>query len=312
MSITTLPTPPSRSDPTNFAVRGDEFLGALPTFGDEANALALDVNTKQTTASAAATTSTTQAGIATTKAGEAAASAASALQSENDAYDLVELYLGASATDPTTGRMGAALVAGNWYINSVSGFIRAYNGSSWVNGVSALAGVSSVNGLTGAVVDIATTNTAQNLTNKTLTAATNNIEASSLKSASSTVSVSSATSPTTGQVLTATDANTAVWQTPTSTGTGTGVMTNVTASRAVTTNYTNTGTTTRWVLVSCTVPSGSGQVQLLAYVGGAVVVFSIFASEAVTQLQTSTFPVPPGAIYSVTGGGALQQWFEYQ
>lgn len=169
MSITTLPTPPSRSDPTNFAVRGDEFLGALPTFGDEANALALDVNAKQTTASAAATTATTQAGIATTKAGEAAASAVAALQSENDAYDLVELYLGASATDPTTGRMGAALVAGNWYINSVSGFIRAYNGSSWVNGVSALTGVSSVNGLTGDVINIATTNTAQNFTNKTLT-----------------------------------------------------------------------------------------------------------------------------------------------
>lgn len=169
MSITALPTPPSRSDPTNFAVRADDFLGALPTFGTEANALATDVNTKQSTASTAATTATTQAGIATTKAGEAAASAAAALQSENDAYGLVELYLGASASDPTTGRLGAALVAGNWYINSSSGFIRAYTGSAWVNGVSSVSGVSSVNGLTGAVVDIATTNTAQNLTNKTLT-----------------------------------------------------------------------------------------------------------------------------------------------
>ncbi|MFY7886358.1 MAG: hypothetical protein ACOVOV_16095 [Dolichospermum sp.] len=44
--ITALPTPPSRSDSTNFASRADAFLGALPTFATEANALATDVNTK--------------------------------------------------------------------------------------------------------------------------------------------------------------------------------------------------------------------------------------------------------------------------
>jgi hypothetical protein len=44
MAITTLPTPPSRSDPANFAERADDFLGALPTFGNEANALATAVN----------------------------------------------------------------------------------------------------------------------------------------------------------------------------------------------------------------------------------------------------------------------------
>lgn len=88
MSITALPTPPSRSDPNNFSTRADEFLGALPTFATEANNLATDVNTKQITATNAANTATTQAGIATTQAGiaatkatEAANSAASAVNS---------------------------------------------------------------------------------------------------------------------------------------------------------------------------------------------------------------------------------------
>lgn len=44
MAITPLPTPPSRDDPANFAARGDAFLGALPDFASEANALAVDVN----------------------------------------------------------------------------------------------------------------------------------------------------------------------------------------------------------------------------------------------------------------------------
>lgn len=47
MSITALPTPPSRTDPTNFAARADAFMAALPTFATEANALQADVNAKQ-------------------------------------------------------------------------------------------------------------------------------------------------------------------------------------------------------------------------------------------------------------------------
>lgn len=42
--ITSLPTPPSRQRPTTFADEADDFLGALPTFATEANALALQVN----------------------------------------------------------------------------------------------------------------------------------------------------------------------------------------------------------------------------------------------------------------------------
>ena len=48
MTITALPTPPTRSDPTNFASRADAFLAALPTFADEANALAAAMNLNAT------------------------------------------------------------------------------------------------------------------------------------------------------------------------------------------------------------------------------------------------------------------------
>ncbi len=39
MPITTLPTPPQRSDPVNFAARADAFFAALPTFVTEFNAM---------------------------------------------------------------------------------------------------------------------------------------------------------------------------------------------------------------------------------------------------------------------------------
>lgn len=49
MTISALPTPPTRSDPTNFASRADAFLAALPTFQTEANALAVAMNLNATT-----------------------------------------------------------------------------------------------------------------------------------------------------------------------------------------------------------------------------------------------------------------------
>ena len=54
MSITALPTPPSRTDPANFASRADAFMAALPTFATEANALQTDVNAKQVATAASA------------------------------------------------------------------------------------------------------------------------------------------------------------------------------------------------------------------------------------------------------------------
>lgn len=54
---------------------------------------------------------------------------------------------------------------------------------------------------------------AQTLTNKTLTSTTNNVTAKGLFSATTTVDVSAATAPTTGQALVATGASAATWQT---------------------------------------------------------------------------------------------------
>lgn len=59
-------------------------------------------------------------------------------------------------------------------------------------------------------IDIA--NVAQTLTNKTLISPTNNIAANSLNSATTSINVSSATAPTSGQVLTATSGTSATWQ----------------------------------------------------------------------------------------------------
>jgi len=50
MPISALPTPPSRQDPTNFNDRADAFLGALPLFQSEANALQTNVNTSEVNA----------------------------------------------------------------------------------------------------------------------------------------------------------------------------------------------------------------------------------------------------------------------
>lgn len=70
-TITPLPTPPSRQDPLNFAVRADAFLGALPQFATECNAVAAEINA----AAAAAAASATNASTAATTAQSAAAAA---------------------------------------------------------------------------------------------------------------------------------------------------------------------------------------------------------------------------------------------
>jgi len=49
MSITALPSPPSTSDPANFATKADALLAALPTFVTEANATAVAMNLNATT-----------------------------------------------------------------------------------------------------------------------------------------------------------------------------------------------------------------------------------------------------------------------
>lgn len=67
------------------------------------------------------------------------------------------------------------------------------------------------------------TDTTDTLTNKTLTSSTNNVTSKSLFSASTTIDVSAATAPSSGQILTATSSTTATWQSPATNGTVTSV-----------------------------------------------------------------------------------------
>lgn len=169
-TVTPLPTPvPSRQDPANFSVRADEFLGALPTFGTELNVVAGEVNTNATNATTAALTATTQAGIATTQAGIATTKASEATTARNEAVALTESYQGSLSSDPTLDKSGNPLSAGDWYINSSTGFIRAYTGSAWVQGLSTVAGVTSINSETGAVVGYVKETGSQTLSTKKLT-----------------------------------------------------------------------------------------------------------------------------------------------
>lgn len=181
-----------------------------------------------------------------------------------------------------------------------------------VQSIAATAGVASVNGMTGAVTGVATQAGAETLTNKTLAGATNNIEASSLKSATTTVVVSAATAPTAGQVLTATSDTAANWQAADG-GTGTGTLTDVNASRSLATTYTNSGSTTRWVVVTAQA-SAAGLLDLIATVGAAEKARqNITATGAVSHIVSVIVPVPASSTYAIScGNGTVRNWHEFQ
>lgn len=169
-SMTAAPAVPDRADRATLAARATAFFdyiknnmvseiaAAMSYVYGAATTVAGDV----AAASASAADATTQAGTATTQAGVATSAAASLTS-------LQALWLGSAASDPATGTGGAPLVAGNAYVNTATGYLRAYNGSAWVQGVSAVSGVSTVNGASGAITGIATITGTETLTNKTLT-----------------------------------------------------------------------------------------------------------------------------------------------
>lgn len=65
-TITPLPTPPTRADPTNFADRADAMMLALQGFVTETNTVAGEVNAAAATAAAAALTATNAPGTSGT------------------------------------------------------------------------------------------------------------------------------------------------------------------------------------------------------------------------------------------------------
>ena len=112
--ITALPTPPSRTSPGTFSDRTDAFLGALPGFVSEANALATEAETNASTASTAAITATSKAADAVAAADAAAAGSNAAKWISGTTYaegDVVwspvdyhayrRIVSGAGTTDPS-------------------------------------------------------------------------------------------------------------------------------------------------------------------------------------------------------------------
>lgn len=164
-------------------------------FPGEMQALATNAYNNAVEADTDATTATTQAGIATAKAvltaADAIATAADRVQTGLDraaadasAVAASKLNLGNKTSAPTLDNQGAALLAGATYYDTVLNKWRVWTGSAWGDGVSAVAGVSSVNGVAGAVTGIATTSditaertAAATLTNKTLTGYTETVYA---------------------------------------------------------------------------------------------------------------------------------------
>lgn len=169
MAITPLPPAPLPSDtPSEFNAKAFDLVAALEDFVTETNATAVAVDADATSADADAATATTKANEASASADlaedwatktsgtvdgtefsakkyaqdssdSADESAASALE----AAGLVENYQGALASDPSLNKDGGALQAGDWYVNTSTGLIRAYTGSVWVTSVNVTAGVSS-------------------------------------------------------------------------------------------------------------------------------------------------------------------------
>ena len=168
MSITTLPTPPLRSDgPAVFADRGDAFMVALPTFVTEANALASQVSIDSAAVAAAAPGAVAAANFK----GEYAAGTTYQI-GHSTSYG-GDTWFAKTINTGVTPVVGAAWQKVQLIPSQTgnSGKFLKTDGttSSW-----ALA-VTSVNGGTGAITSLATLAGAETLTNKTLALSSNTI-----------------------------------------------------------------------------------------------------------------------------------------
>lgn len=176
-SPTPAPTPAiQRGDRTTFSPRVDQtitYLTGAPAeiYGLATNAYnnALDAFASATAANTSAGTAGTAATNANTYAGQAMgyrdatltardvtlgyrdAAATSATNAENSRLGADKKYLGAKSTFPTVDNQGAALTVGAWYFDITLNRARVWNGTNWIDGVTAVAGVSSVNNEVGAL-----------------------------------------------------------------------------------------------------------------------------------------------------------------
>ncbi len=128
----------------------------------KANALAQNVYENTTEVVSNAASAASSASIATAQAdaamgyrnsAQASANTATSKAAEADASAIAasKLNLGDKATPPTTDNQGGALRAGATYYDTTLGKWRVWTGTAWGDGISALAGVASLNGQTGDV-----------------------------------------------------------------------------------------------------------------------------------------------------------------
>lgn len=113
--IDQLPLPvPSRTDPTNFSVRADNFLGELPDFATQVNALATELT-------ALGNTVETNKNTAVTAANNAQASAFAATGSANNAASSSGAALWVSGTTYSAGNLVYSPITGRTYRRKIAG-----------------------------------------------------------------------------------------------------------------------------------------------------------------------------------------------
>lgn len=190
-AITSLPAAPDPNNRATFNTLAYPWSAALPTFGTQVSAVAANVKANADEV-ITATDAVIAAGLSTAAANATTASTAASTATTQ-----------AGIATTKAGEANASAIAAAASVASISG-----------------GPVASVNGMTGVVTGVADLTSTQTLTNKTMSGTTNDVEARSLKSATTTVAVSAAAAPTVGQVLTATSGTAATWQTPASTLTG--------------------------------------------------------------------------------------------
>jgi hypothetical protein len=137
----------SASAASTSATNASNSASAASTSATNASNSASSASTSASNASSSASAASTSASNASTSASNAATSATAAQTAQTaaetardqtlTAYDnFDDRYLGSKTSDPTLDNDGNALVAGALYFNSVSGAMKVYTGSAWVDAYS--------------------------------------------------------------------------------------------------------------------------------------------------------------------------------
>ena len=157
MAITALPTPPSRQDPTSFNDRADAFLGALPLFQTEANALQTDVNNKQalattseSNAAASALSAAAVAGVTKWVSGTVYANGAAVFSPINYLTYRRSTASGSGTTDPSLDTTNYTLVVGTGDVattgNQTIAGNKSFSGTTTFTGVANFSSTSTFTG----------------------------------------------------------------------------------------------------------------------------------------------------------------------